>query len=285
MQELVKEYGSEFDWESNYEYLNASHIHPLFKGAQYFRSGRDALIAIALRHKEYCKKILLPALCCESMVVPFLENGYEVLFYKLNPDFSADFKDILSKMQSDTIFLYMSYFGSSSLDSQKINYIQSQFENVILIEDRTQDILAKRPNDYVPDYTVCSIRKWIAIPDGGLLWSSNQDNFPKEKDTYFGDVRLRAMINKSEYLKEANAEMKIKFRNELSIANHYLDKNEIVADISKKSHEILKCIDFEKIYKQRKKMFCLYPEILKILRAQGIYRLIQNKAHYIIRFL
>ena len=104
MKKLIKEYGSELDWESNYEYINRTYPYLFLNRAQYFRSGRDSFRAIALKLNGCYKRILIPALCCNSMVDPFINNGYEVIFYKLNLDISANFEDILSKMQSNTIF-------------------------------------------------------------------------------------------------------------------------------------------------------------------------------------
>lgn len=251
VQKFFNEFGSEYDWESNHAYVNGSQDHSFLGKAECFRSGRDTLRAIALRHKECCGRILLPALCCESMVEPFMENGYEVSFFKLKPDLSADFEDILSKMRAGTVFLYINYFGITSLADEKLEYIQRHFENPILVEDRTHDILVSRSNRFVPDYTVCSIRKWVAVPDGGAVWSSFEEKFQKEKDTYFGDIRIRALKNKSEYLKSGSAEIKTRFRSELAEANSYLDSSKIVAGMSIESRDLLGQVDFEKIYRQR----------------------------------
>lgn len=264
MHKSVYEFGSEFDWESNNKYINsASNENHFFQGADFFRSGRDALRAIALKYQNNYKRVLLPALCCDSMVSPFNIIGYEVFFYKLKSDLSVDFNDILLKMNTDTIFLYMNYFGINAIDNEKLSHVMEQFKNTIFIEDRTHDISAKRGKAYNPDYTICSIRKWISIPDGGILWSlKNLNSFPKVKDTYFSDVRICAMKDKSEYLKTGNKIIKEKFRKELNKANQYLNTSEIVADMSKKSYEILENINFEKIYNQRKlNAISLYEKI------------------------
>lgn len=272
MHNSVYEFGSEFDWESNNKYINNSDENHFFQGADFFRSGRDALRAIALKYKNKYKRVLLPALCCESMVFPFKATGYELFFYKLNSDLSSDTNDILLKMNHSTIFLYMNYFGINSIQDEDLFYIQERFGNSIFIEDRTHDILAKRGKVYNPDYTICSIRKWISIPDGGILWSSkNLNSLPKVKDTYFSDIRLSAMKDKSIYLKTRNNIIKEKFRKELTDANQYLDVNEIVADMSKKSYEIIKNINFEKIYNQRKiNAISLYKQIANIKEVSNL---------------
>ena len=65
MNTKVHEWGSEFDWDSNLEFIN-NQSQFFLKDTDFFQSGRDCLKAIAIRHKSLYKRILLPALCCES---------------------------------------------------------------------------------------------------------------------------------------------------------------------------------------------------------------------------
>ena len=78
----VTEYGSEFDWASSADYweddFNSHYIKS--KSAYRFRSGRDALKAVAQHYNKTHNTVLLPVLCCESMVTPFSMNGYEISF-------------------------------------------------------------------------------------------------------------------------------------------------------------------------------------------------------------
>jgi hypothetical protein len=251
-QQLIHEYGSEFDWKSNSEFNNNNFKHSYFQGMDCFRSGRDALKGIALKYRSRYKRVLLPALCCDSMVQPFEVNDYDISYFKLNDDISADFEDILTKIESDTIFLYINYFGISTLSDLQLNLIQEKSPKTIMIEDRTHDIFMQRNRKFIPNYTVCSIRKWIAIPDGGILYSHyKQNDFQKRKDTYFGDIRTIALKMKSEYIKTGDIQIKTLFRKKLAEANFYLDMDEAVADMSQESYKLLRYIDFEKISKYR----------------------------------
>jgi hypothetical protein len=264
LRKLVYEYGSELDWDSNNKFIDETFTSPYFQDGEYFRSGRDALRAIAIKFKRQYKRVLLPALCCESMVTPFELNGYGISYFKLNNDISADFKDILLKLEPDTIFIYMNYFGIPSLTDTQLNIIKEQFQNVIMIEDRTHDVLMNRRCRFTPDYTVFSIRKWVAIPDGGILYSRFKDmTFPKEEDNYFSELRTEALIRKSEYLRLGEIDIKKIFRRKLEEANNYLDKTKTVAAMSLKSYEILKNIDFEKITKYRYENTQLFSQRLK----------------------
>jgi hypothetical protein len=287
---IIQEYGSEFDWESNNRFINDNLSGSAFPGAEFFRSGRDALKAIALKNKDKYKRVLLPALCCESMVTPFEMNGYVISYFKLNQDISANFGDILTKLDSDTIFIYMNYFGITSLSYDQLCMLQKQFQGLLMIEDRTQDILNHRNSRFIPDYTVCSIRKWLAVPDGGILYSRlKQVGFPKEEDTYFGEVRTVALKNKSEYLRTGNAQIKKEYRNKLEKSNAYLEMDEAVVDMSPCSFELLQKINFNEIVKfrientkilsQKIKDITCVKSIVKDTQQSGLYYpiLIENR--------
>lgn len=247
------EIGSEFDFDSNNEFIDINEPTSFLKDAEFYRSGRDALKAIATNYKGNYKRILLPALCCESMVVPFQTNGYEILYYKLNFNLTANVDDVLSKLQSTSLFLYMNYFGIQSFSEEDLQLIKQSFNSVIMIEDRTHDVLFLRQTCFVPDFTVCSIRKWLALPDGGLLYSKNDKlDESAENDVYFSDVRKKALKNKSEYLESGKPHLKELFRQQLSDANTYLDNDKAVVSMSEESLEILRYINFKKISEIRR---------------------------------
>jgi hypothetical protein len=248
------EIGSEFDIDSNVGYMGISETASFLSNAEFFRSGRDVLKAIAEKYKGLYKRILIPALCCESMVTPFLVNGYEVSYYKLNTNFTANTEDIFLKLQPTNLFLYMNYFGIQSLSDEILQLINQCFQGTIMIEDRTHDILSPRFNSFTPNFTICSIRKWLAIPDGGILYSKgNKLNTRTEYDAYFSNTRIKALKNKSIYLKSRHSKLKELFRQQLADANAYLENDKSIVGISHKSYELLKIINFNKIYKARKK--------------------------------
>ena len=102
------EYGSEFHARANEPFERA------FPGFiqddwQLVRSGRDALKALAGLVRG--GRVLLPALCCESMIVPFSLAGCEVVFYRMREDLRADEEDVRDKLSDGALLLYMPYFG------------------------------------------------------------------------------------------------------------------------------------------------------------------------------
>lgn len=276
MSQKVNEYGSEFDWESNCRFIKNDKVKlNIDDKVKFFRSGRDSLAFIANRHKNSHKNVIFPALCCESMVTPFIKNDYKIQYYKLNKNLSADVEDIISKIQEDTVFVYMNYFGIKSLDKKFIKLLKKKFDKVVIVEDKTHDILINKEK-VVEDYIVCSLRKWIALPDGGFLYSKenlNHDTFI-EQDTFFSDLRIDAMKNKSTYMKNCEIKTKEYFREKFGQANEYLDKDTKIVGISEASLDIIKKINFKEIRDIRQRNVEFILDFLKDVK--GITSLYEN---------
>ena len=83
------------------------------------------------------------------------------------------------KRQTGAILLFYDYFGISMFDTTQLVDIKNRYENLILVRDVTHNLMNCKRLDLYVDYTVASLRKWLNIPDGGLLWT--------EKSLYFKD--------------------------------------------------------------------------------------------------
>ena len=137
---MVREYGYEYDAEINQELFNRTYGHctnEKYAGAYALRSGRDAIKTIA-REYESCIA-LLPALSCDSMILPFKMYNHKVVFYKLNKDLTANLesiKTIIKNYKGKTIlFLRIDYFGIKSLPNKELDLLRKQCKNVIFIND------------------------------------------------------------------------------------------------------------------------------------------------------
>ena len=263
MRNVFREIGSEFDLNSNKDLLNMNIKNVFLRNSESFRSGRDALKAIALNYKGSYKRVLLPALCCESMVKPFQINGYEILYYQMNNDLTANSEDIYSKLEGMSIFLYMNYFGIHSLSKSNLELVKNKFSDIIIIEDKTHDVLTLRANQLEADYTVFSIRKWLAVPDGGILYTKAQLFNEKKQDSFFCDTRVKALKNKAEYLKYGNHLLKELFREQFAEAEEYLSQDNNVVGMSSNTYQILEHYDFEKTAKLRNRNISILSERLK----------------------
>ena len=192
------EYGSEFDLASN-ELVRGRWDIP--ESWQLFRSGRDALKAFARLAGR--RRVLMPALCCDSMIGPFRQNGWEVAFYRLRADLTADEADLRRKLRAEDVLLYMPYFGIPAFSPEQLARLRHDYPTLLFLEDRTHDILVPRaPCGFEPDATAASLRKWAALPEGGMLVF--RDAFAGEPDPRYGDLRLEAMEKKSRYLQSGD---------------------------------------------------------------------------------
>lgn len=240
----IKEYGYEYDAVLDKELWDITRgkttDQRLFDGAYCLRSGRDAIKAIAREFKP-CS-VLLPALACESMIRPFEQYGHKVKFYKLNEDYSININSLAFDTQQ-TIFLYMNYFGLTAIDDTVLEHIRRE-NNVVFIEDRTHDLIWNKTSEFKPDYEMASLRKWIPIPDGGLLRGKITKAF--DNDTEFSTVRLKAQCMRHEYLCCGDENIKTEFRKIFSTVSDIMDNDEPSA-MSAYSYCIAKETDWQKI--------------------------------------
>lgn len=250
MQTAIREFGSEFDWKANDAFFAVAGAPQLnLETAETFRSGRDAMKAVAAAVKDTHCQVLLPALCCESMVLPFVMHGIKPVFYKMRSDYTADPEDVQQKLTEGSVLVYGSYFGIDPFDDETLERLHGLYPKALFMEDRTQDILAqRRERSFVADVTVASIRKWIPVPDGGLLWSSRSFQTETCQDDRFAKLRKAAMEEKSEYLQKGDGTLKDSFRHKLGEANECLDRSATPHTMTEESRQLLAQLDFEKIY-------------------------------------
>lgn len=262
----INEYGSEF-------YIN----HKLFKNEtgnilkdssnrKYLRSGRDSLGYIAENIMGNTKNILIPALSCESMVKPFTNKGINFKFYKIDSKFKPDKIDIYRLIENGDALLYIDYFGAKSLDSDDICLIRKQWKNIKIIEDRTHNIFNEKIYSKThPDYIIASLRKWFALPDGGLAYSCDDDFNMKPMDSIslFTEIRKEALQIKYEYLKTGEKSLKVKYRLMLSNAEDYISKNEDILGMSEIARKIYMNFNIDEMKLKRKENFSYLLENLK----------------------
>ena len=127
----MKEIGSEFwtiDLNSN---DNSLEFLKICRDYQLLMSGRTAIDYVLNDIKDNKKIVYMPNYCCESMVKPFIDNGYQIIYYNvdvINQKYDVDLNANCS------VFFAMSYFGYS--ESFMDDYIKEfSKRNVLIIED------------------------------------------------------------------------------------------------------------------------------------------------------
>lgn len=244
------EYGSEFDWRSNDALISDIPQKFVQDDWQLYRSGRDAMKAIA--RIVGGRRVLLPALCCESMILPFSANGYDVEFYKMNPDLTGDEDDVRAKLTDVAVLLYMPYFGIRPFTDEFLLSRRESGRNIILVEDRTHDIIVPRGDEgSTPDAVLASLRKWAALPEGGML-RTDMGSCAAGVDARFGDTRREVMEMKVRYLETWEPELKKDFLDMLHGAERLLDESGEPCGMSAEYEALLRRVDFAKLLTKRR---------------------------------
>ena len=226
------------------------------------RAAIDLAIKDILRTRTV-QKVYMPSYCCISMVQPFLNNNIKVIFYNVSYKNGKINYNIDTKQECD-LFFAMNYFG---FQSAEINHYIAAFKNKgkIVIEDITHSLLCDEPFYDSSDYLVASLRKWVAIPTGGLLCKKRGKLEIKAKKS--GDLAVQEKMEamQKKYLFLAG---KINDKTEFLVENAKFDNQLIHMDstvgIDHMSAGILEEINIEEIKKQRREnAFLLYKELKK----------------------
>lgn len=246
---MIKEYGYEYDAVLNeeiWENTEGKVTNQMLMNALCLRSGRDALKAVA-REYEPCVA-LLPSLACDSMIHPFELYGHEIQYYKLNDDFSIDI-DSLKIYDQKYLLLYNDYFGNRASNDYVFEELRKK-ANIIFIEDRTHNLIWERKYLFQPDYIIASLRKWIPVPDGGLLWGGIKKTLGK--DTVFSSTRLKAQCMRHEYFISGDERIKSEYRKIFSSVSELMD-DDAPSAMSAYSYALAKETNWEEVRNIRRK--------------------------------
>lgn len=240
---------------------------------KYFKSGRNAIKALCRIVKEKDKRVLIPAYTCETVIAPFLDEGWEVIYYRIKKDLTIDennFVEIFREKKPSIVFIH-SYFGFDTVQNIDV-LLDCKKSGAIIVEDMTQSLFSEHHLSCA-DYYVTSFRKFLAIPDGGALISENSlPNFPIQKsDESIKKIALEAFRLKSEYIKEKKNVRKADFREKYIELNALISNNENLSSMSPISEDILNACEPEKLGRARRKNYhTLYNELQKQREVQSV---------------
>lgn len=238
---MVKEYGYEYDAvldKELFEKTKGKVTHEKFMGAMCLRSGRDAIKAVAREFEP--TTVLMPALACDSMILPFEMYDHEVKYYKLNKDYSINRESLYSLIPNEDktiLFLYMDYFGNKAIEDAELEKLRASHPHLIFIEDRTHNLLVESQYTFKPDFTVASLRKWIDTPDGGLLWTDRELKEEYSEDLTFSEVRLRAQCMRNDFLHSGDESIKAEYRKIFSTVTDMIDEEKLPGLMSQYAYE------------------------------------------------
>ena len=225
----------------------------------YLRSGREALLAVALDcKKEENPVLLMPAYCCWSMSAPFEKAGWRVIYYRLNQDLTVDlpYLDMLLEKYHPSAVLTMNFFGIAPT-RQVISRVKEFNPNISLIEDFSHCTFSiKGMFDERIDYYVSSIRKSVGVCDGSVVLS--REKLSVKVNAYTGgftDSRVNAQTLKGQYVFSKSEETKATFLSILRNGEEILNQFDAVHAMSHIADRMLGQINGESIaYARRENM-------------------------------
>lgn len=226
---------------------------PIVEDSSLTFSGRSAieLALLDIISEKKASTAYLPSYCCESMVTPFIKNGFTVDFYDI--DFrEGKFVYKIAENAKYDVALVMSYFG---LCSENAHSIIDELSNngTIIIEDITHSLLSQRQNSVKSDYLIAGLRKWFAIPTGGWIGKKKGKLhlLPyKESDLYVRD-KIDGMIEKARYMAGEKIE-KSRFLELQNSFESFLDIHDCMLKIDNTSRREIEKISITEVRQARK---------------------------------
>lgn len=232
----MKEIGGYFGLELNSE-CNDFHSSGIF-----LNSGKNAL-EFVLSSIPLIKRLWVPYFTCEVVLEPIKKRGIPYSFYHINKN--LELKDDI-KLDCDEYLLITNYYG---IKDAYVKLLATRYKSQLIV-DNAQALYAK-PIEGIK--TIYSPRKYIGIPDGGIVYIDK----PLEINSLERECSYQYCSHLLKRLDiDANFGYKDFHENGLALSNHP------VKQISKLSLSIFNSIDFVNIKNIRRKNFILLHNIL-----------------------
>jgi dTDP-4-amino-4,6-dideoxygalactose transaminase len=122
------------------------------------------------------KTVWLPSYLCEVLMGAFPVHLMEVRFYPIDEQLRIAEEDWLSEIQANDIVLFIDYFGFNQWADWGA---EARRRGAWVVQDAAQALLSEHFNKH-SHYVVFSPRKFVGIPEGGVLLALNGAELPNE---------------------------------------------------------------------------------------------------------
>ena len=269
---MYKEIGSEF-------WLEKPVPHPVAdREGIYTISGRTA-IDVILREvlcTQEVNSVIMPAWCCDSMIVPFVSRGIEIKFYDIchtdNEKVIGYRLKVKDAVDENVDILYITnYFGyENTIDIDIVKRFKAK--GAVILYDRTHSFLMDDdPYLELADYSFASIRKWMGVIGGAVV--KGVKDVTLEPCPYLAPKET-AMRMKQAFMSGNDLVEKQVFLKLYGEFGHHLAKDYRNYAIDDLSYAIYKATDFEAMKAQRRANAKYLHEHLK--EVQFMYDLTDN---------
>lgn len=260
---MQKEIGNIYDLNPDMHIENSSKIELSRYGIKgtdsvLLSTGRSALnyVLDTIEERDFAinKIALIPSFTCGTVISPFLQHGYKICTYPIGDKLNVDldiFKEVVFESGAQVVLMHR-YFGFDTLFGFRGVVAELSGKGVIFIEDCTQSLYGEF-EDLSADYTIGSLRKWAALPDGGYA-VCKYGRFNSKPQYYNSDLekaKLDAYHLKYIYLYRNQGDVKI-FQEKARVAENILDSAKSYYLISPISEFIQSHLDLEKLKSKRR---------------------------------
>lgn len=196
--------------------------------------------------------MIVPSFTCESVVEQFCTVGYEIYPYSLNQDLSINLSELEKQIRNikPSVLIFHRYFGFDTCKGIEnvINRIPNL--NLITIEDETHYMFSEKRYTW-PTFRIGSMRKWGPFPDGAyLICRENSIKQPREEDSCFVQLEIKAMDAKQAYLEGRSKEQS--YRKYFADGRNYIDRQKGTYAMSYVSRYAIGNLDRKKMLNSRR---------------------------------
>lgn len=173
-----------------------------------------------------------------------------LFFYRVDENFQIDFEDLKEKIKGVKTIFIMHYFGCVQPKNvlNKIKNLAKE-KSILIIEDTTHSIFSNKST--IGDYMICSIRKWLPITRGGVLYTKrNIKGIDKKYKVDTDNRQLYGMILKNNYL-NGLVKNKKEFLNIFAECEKNIDIKKDILLMSDLSRFIASCFSVKEIKNKR----------------------------------
>jgi len=140
-------------------------ILPMERYSLSVATGRSALAKAldAVSGKALTGRAWLPSLCCASIAPAFLQRGFSLSFYSTAPF-------ALPGLERGDVFLYIHFCGFPNRAAEQALGALPGERRPVVVEDCVRALFTRGTGRF-GDFVLYSFRKFLPVPDGGLLLS------------------------------------------------------------------------------------------------------------------
>ncbi|MFR3329451.1 MAG: aminotransferase class V-fold PLP-dependent enzyme [Odoribacter splanchnicus] len=232
-----------------------------FNDVIFTHGGRSAIVLAVKNMGLEESEVLIPDFSCHSITDAFVACGCKCHYYHINRDLTVDVdsvKTIIKDCQPRILFT-CSLFGFETLNEIKPLYKDFKDKGIIIIEDVSHALLKEKFKSDA-DILVCSLRKWLEIPDGGFVKGLKKIDHTLFYKSYSEHKKIKinfieASKSKFIYLNNGDDSLKESFLPLFYANNDLFDDCSIIYKMSQFSYHIAETTDWKTLSDRRRQNY------------------------------